>query len=114
MTIYDDDLSSMFTDLPSVTVVFGAASGLAFLNIATDDVLMGMERGVVGEVLTLEFPTARFPGLQIGSAVTVDGVVNGVALVAAPFTVRDRRKAPLHVDGAITEADLVKTPAITP
>jgi hypothetical protein len=105
MSIYDDDLSSMFTDLPSVTVVFGEASGLAFKNIATDDVLMGMERGVVGEVLTLEFPTARFPGLQIGSALTVDGV---------PYTVRDRRKAPAHVDGAITEADLVLTSAVTP
>lgn len=110
MTQFDDDLLSMFTGLPSVTVTFGATSGPAFLNVSTEDVLTGMEKGVVGGVLTLELPTARFPGLKVGSAVTVDGVVNGVVLVAAPFTVRDRRQPGHYVDGAITGVDLVKAP----
>jgi hypothetical protein len=101
MTAFDDDLASMFTDLPSVSVTFGEAAGLAFLSLSDDDVLTGMEKGVVGEVRTIEFPTTRFPGLKIGSAVTVDG---------ANYTVRDRRRSLQHVDGAITEADLVKAP----
>jgi hypothetical protein len=101
MTQFDDDLDSMFTDLPAVTVAFGEASGPAFLDVSDADVLMGMERGVVGAVRTLVFRTSRFPGLQIGSSVTVDGVA---------YTVRDRRRPTHYVDGAVTEADLVVAP----
>ena len=105
MTVFDDDLASMFTDLPSVAVVFGEVAGPAFQDLSDNDVLMGMEKGVVGEVRTLIFPTTRFPGLKIGSAVTVNGDA---------YTVRDRRRPAHHADGAVTEVDLVKTSAITP
>lgn len=99
MTLFDDDLDTMFDDFPSVDIVCGTASGKGFKDVEDMEVLSGMERGVIGEGILLTFPTARFPDLVIGSALTVDGVA---------MKVRDRRRPKDYADGAVTCAWVVK------
>lgn len=99
-TDFDDDLATMFEDLPSVTVVFGAVTAQAFQDTWDGDALPGVQsRGVVASQVALSFPTTRFPGLAMGSALTVEGVA---------YTVIDSRRPLDDVDGAITHLLLQK------
>lgn len=95
MSVFTDDLDTMFEDFETVTVVFGALTGKAFRDQWSAEVLPGMDAGVVGDHVAITFPTSRFPGLAIGSELTVDAV---------QYTVKDRRLPPEMVDGAVTHA----------
>jgi hypothetical protein len=99
VTVFADDLDTMFEDFETVTVVCGASTGEAFRDQWSAEVLPGMDAGVVSEQVAITFPTSRFPGLSIGSEVTVDSVA---------YVVKDRRLPPDMVDGAITTALLVR------
>lgn len=93
-TDFDDDLDTMFEDLPVVTVVFGDVTAAAFKDSWDSDTLPGASsRGVVARQVALTFPTTRFPGLTMESALTVDGVA---------YTVIDSRRPQDEVDGAVT------------
>jgi hypothetical protein len=99
MTVFDDDLAAMFDGFPTVTVSFGAVTAEAYRDSWSAETLPGMAGGVVAENTALTFPTSRFPGIAIGSALTVDGEA---------FTVRDKRLPPGMVDGAVTQVLLKK------
>lgn len=99
MNQFADDLDTMFEDFETVTVEFGASTGEAFRDQWSMEVLPGMDAGVVGEQVAITFPTSRFPGLTIGSEITVEDVA---------YVVKDRRLPPDMVDGAITTALLQK------
>lgn len=99
-TDFDDDLAAMFEDLPTVTIAFGDATGPAFLDTWDSETLPGVQsRGVIASNVAISFPTAQFPGLGMGSALTVDGVA---------YTVIDPRRPQDGVDGAVSHMLLQK------
>jgi hypothetical protein len=99
MTVFDDDLDTMLEGFPTVTVVFDGITAEAYRDQWSAEVLPGMAGGVVAENSALTFPTSRFPGIAIGSSLTVDGIA---------FTVRDKRLPPDMADGAVTQVLLQK------
>jgi hypothetical protein len=103
-TDFDDDLDTMCSgaDLPTVSVAFGDITGVAYEDSWLEEALPGVQsRGVVAEQVALSFPTKRFPGMTMGSALTVDGVA---------YTVIEPRRPQDGTDGAFTHVLLQKTP----
>lgn len=96
---FDADLDAMLGGLDSVTLAFGAYSGPAVQDTWDEDTAPGVERGVMAGRLALQFRTSAFPGLAIGSAVTVDGV---------SYVVADRRRPIDAADGRLTQVLLRK------
>ncbi len=99
MSVFDDDLAAFFTGLPVVEVTVGAITKGVYRDGWDEEILPGAERGVIAERIAITFPTAWFPGLQNGTAVTIG---------ADSYTVVDRRRPPDFVDGEITQALLKK------
>lgn len=95
----DADIDTMLADFAPVAMVFGSITGNAYLDTWDEEVLKGNDVGVMGAVITVMVKTSQWPGLVIGSVVTVDGV---------NYTVRARMRPPEVVDGAITYLKLEK------
>lgn len=104
MTQFDDDIDTMLADFDPKTLVFGSYAGNAIRDEWDADVLPGTEKGVVVELIALLVKTSAFPGLKIGSSVTLyDQDANGQRIEpGASYRVRDRARPIESADGALT------------
>jgi hypothetical protein len=84
----DTDIDVMLADF-GVPMVHGSNTGLALEDIADQDMAAGIT-AALGEVRILTVRTAAFPGIAVGSAVTVSGEA---------YIVRDRKRVG---DGRLT------------
>lgn len=89
----DADIASIMSDARgfSVPVVFGAINGRGIVDYVDKTVLPSLGiTGVSGKVITVDIQTTAFPGIVVGSSITVDGT---------NYKVRDRSQVG---DGAET------------
>jgi hypothetical protein len=94
MAFFEDaDIDTMLSDFAPKSMVFGAMTGNIYQDSWDEEVLKGQGSGVMGNVIVGLIKTSAWPGLVIGSSVTVDGT---------PYTVRARFRPPESADGALT------------
>ena len=89
------DIDIMLADFGD-TVTFGSYTAKALVDLVDSQILEGAS-AVLGEMRTMIYRTASFPGLEVGSTVTVSGVA---------YKVHDRRR---ESDGRISHALLGAT-----
>jgi len=73
----DDDIAAIMADAggPSVPVVFGAIAGRGIVDYVDKNILPSLGiSGVSAKVITVDVQTTAFPGITVGSSITVDGV----------------------------------------
>lgn len=67
----ESDIDVMLADF-GVAMVFGGVSGKCLVDLADQDMVPTIT-AALGEVRVATIRTAAFPGLAVGSSVTVDG-----------------------------------------
>ena len=87
----DSDLAYMLSGTGAVTVVFGSYSGPGQQDLFDEVLLKGDQVGLIGKVTSIVVQTSAFPGIKVGSSITINGIA---------YTVRDRLR---EGDGATTK-----------
>lgn len=78
----ETDIDTMLAAMPdSKTLVFGALSGPCVVDSVDEQILQSGSKALRGKVVVATVRTTAFPGLKVGSTITIAG---------APHRVRDR------------------------